>query len=198
LVDLNERNAQLVAKYIIQPFESLMTDHVHFSKIVLEQNGRHHLFDSNGFSNEVREWEIQILQMEPGKCQELGVVSTQYIGNAFLLENESSSNISNKPQGARAVIGHQPRSEGDPSPFMYYGSWNGRGKTRCYRDLSAKIPCYEAGDILKVRLDVKHNKIRFFLNDEKVRSSLSLQPGNVYHPFISFTGSNSKYKLLGV
>jgi len=198
--DEKERNMQLTSRWILQPFESVMDDHVHFGNVVLAQNGRHHIFDSQGMTQGVHEWEVQILQMDRHVLQEIGVVSTQYIQSTVIHDNGASVKKKKaKQRGARAVIGHQSRLDDEELAFMYYGSWNGDGKRRCYRDLSTKQyrRGWKAGDILKVKLDLKHYKIRFFLNDEKVRSSLSLQPGKVYHPFISFTG-NCQYKLLNV
>jgi len=194
--DEKEQTMQQAARFILQPFESVMDDHVHFGNVVLAQNGCHYIFDAHGLSKGVHQWEIQILQMDRHILQEIGVVSTEYIERTVM---DQGSVQKQTHRGARAVIGHQSRLDDSNLAFMYYGSWNADGKKRCFRDLSRKQyrTGWKVGDILKVKLDLKYNKIRFFLNDEKVRSSLSLQSGKTYHPFISFTG-NCQYKLLCV
>ena len=85
-----ELNMQLTSRWILQPFESVMDDHVHFGNVVLAQNGRHHIFDSHGMNSGVHEWEVQILQMDRHKLQEIGVVSTQYI-QSTVIDNGSSA-----------------------------------------------------------------------------------------------------------
>lgn len=191
----------LISRFIDQPFESGKGRRIHFGGIVEQQNGQNVLFDRNAIGCEVAEcteWEIQIVAMDPDCSMELGVVATEYIDSLSSPRCDGvrfTRCFENKPHGARAVIGHKPRANDSAAPSMLYGSWNQDGKTRCFRDLSPKLQCYAVGDILRVKLDLKRNKIRFFLNDEKVRSAMSVQCGNTYHPFIAFTG-NFKYKLL--
>jgi len=167
--------------------ESGTVRRVRFGEMAVDRNGRSVLFDRHGVGRGVKEWEIEITAMDAAHSVEIGVAATERL--------RSLSAHCGPAEGAKAVIGHQPAASGNAVASTYYGSWNEDGKRRCFRALSPKLRAFAVGDILRVRVDAKRNKIRFFLNGEKVRSALSLQCGKTYHPWIAFAG-HFRFKLL--
>merc|ERR1712113_98710 len=120
----------------------------------------------------------------------MGVVSNLDIGNII-----NSNGITKTPAfGARAVYGNQLHSKNS----IYYASYNDNDTTRCFKDLSNKRLImqnyWKIGDVIKICLFLDTFRIKFFLNDKKVRKTISLQPNKTYYPIISFSG-NCRYHV---
>jgi len=75
---------------------------------------------------------------------------------------------------------------------LYYGSFNANGKERCFRELPSQYR-WNVGDEIRVKLDLNRWQIKYYHNDIKVRSAMSLQR-NTYFPILCFAGE-CRYKL---
>ena len=94
---------------------------------------------------------------------------------------------------ARAVYGNELCSDS-----MYYASYNEDGKERCHKDLTTRMQRktgWVVGDVVTVRVDLEKFKIKFLLNGDNVRKSISLQRGREYYPFVSYVGK-CEYQLI--
>jgi len=56
---------------------------------------------------------------------------------------------------------------------------------------------WTSGDVIKVCLDLDRNRVTYYLNDKRVRKSVSLQVGKRYFPIISFVG-NCRYSIMRI
>ena len=178
-------------------------------KRIRDEEELNYLVSSQGLFSGYQEWSIKILKCDVYQ-QEIGVVSN-------LIENGDCrgtvfKGISGTDEfQARAVYGNELMTDS-----VYYASYNDNGKIRCYKDLvkaaneenanddhgkgikkrmkKRKIGWCQ-GDVIKVALDLERWKCTFYLNDKKVRKSISVQRGRMYYPIISYAG-NCKYELI--
>ena len=159
-----------------------------------EEKSYAYLISSQGLCTGYQEWSIKILKCDVYK-QEIGVISN-------LIENVDQYNSSFKGISgtqefqARAVYGNELMTDS-----VYYASYNDNGKVRCYKNLVKdkkkrnRTIGWCQGDVIKVSLDLDRWKCTFYLNGNKVRKSISVQPERMYYPIISYAG-NCKYELL--
>merc|ERR1712154_326084 len=91
--------------------------------------------------------------------------------------------------GARAVYGSELATDS-----VWYASYNENGDRRCFKDLKEYHHIgWTCKDQIKVVLDLEKWRIKFYLNGQRVRKVLSLQPNRSYYPFISFKGNFQYY-----
>ena len=145
------------------------------------------IMSTNGLNKGYHEWSFKILQCDIYR-QEIGIIGCGGIKDKRIDINGIKDTSS---FGARAIYGNELLTDS-----LYYASYNMDGKERCYRDLSknSKIG-WCTGDIIKVCLDLDKWKVKFYLNDQKVRKTMSIQRNNIYYPIISFAG-HCRYELL--
>ena len=145
------------------------------------------IISSQGLNKGYHEWSFKILQCDIYR-QEIGVIGVGHIKDMRIHMNGLKDTAS---FGARAIYGNELLTES-----LYYASYNRNNKQRCYRDLSSTSKIgWCTGDILRVTLDLDKFKIKFFINDKKVRKTMSLERYNIYYPIISFSG-HCRYELL--
>ena len=96
-----------------------------------------------------------------------------------------------KAFGARAVYGNELCTDS-----MYYCSYNASGKQRCFRDLTDRNCIgWCTGDVIKICMDLDQYRVKFYLNGNRVRKAMSLEPGQTYYPIIAFSG-NCLYQVV--
>ena len=137
---------------------------------------------SDGFLLGTHEWIIEIIDADTKFCDiEVGVVGVCNLNNITI----DDGGIKDTAElGARAVFGNFASSDS-----AYYASYNADDKERCFKDLSKTTNRLSVGDAIKISLDLVKFRIKFFVNDAKVRKPLSLQANKIYFPCISFIGN---------
>jgi len=142
---------------------------------------------SSGFSEGFHQWSLKILQCDIYR-QEMGVIGTN---NIKYKRVDVNGIIASSAFGARAVYGNELLTDS-----LYYASFDEDNNQRCFKDLSksSKIG-WCTGDVIKVSLDLKKWKVKFYRNNHKVRKTISLQPNRVYYPIFAFSG-HCRYELL--
>merc|ERR1719295_288755 len=177
---------QRIAVYMDQDF-SLNGFEVRFDRIsVTATNKKTVLLDSRGFSSGYHEWSVQVRQSDVD-MQEIGVIGTRDIDS-----------ITVSDQGAFETAGFQSRAAYGcelSTGLLFYGSCNANGVKRCHRDLRPYFNVgWTVGDVVSVRLDLYKWAIKFLLNGEAVRYTMSLEPDKTYYPMICLSGK-CKYFL---
>ena len=154
---------------------------VHFDRgIYSAEHDKVVMISSKGISKGIFEWKVKIMRCDIYQ-QEIGVIGCNLNSE---IDINSNGIKGTKEFGARAVYGNELWTDS-----VYYGSWNSNGKKRCYRDLRDKHHIgWCSGDVIKVKLDLDSWKIKFWLNDVRVRKSISLEAGKTYYPAIGFSG----------
>ena len=178
----SENRAVLIDEYILSDPHKYGLD-VHFDKCMINKvNDKVLILSTHGFNKGYHEWSVEILKSDIYQ-QEIGVVSVgdEEILSEMVLDTKSGVN-GTKSLGARAIYGNELCTN-----TSYYASYNDNNKQRCYKDLQSKIGWCQ-GDIIRVCLDLEQWKMKFFLNDKRVRKAISLQPFKTYYPIISFAG----------
>lgn len=121
---------------------------------------------------------------------EIGIIGTKHIENIAV---DDEGVIRTDAFGPRAIFGNELLSNS-----LYYASYNGDGKTRCFADLSKmqnRTIGWCTGDVITVCCDLRKLRIKFLLNGENVRKTMSLQKCAGYYPCIAFSG-NCLFQLL--
>eukprot|EP01084_Bolivina_argentea_P259526 437917_1 len=175
----------LIQKHIIQNVSR--NSPIYFDKISeTHSNNKICLLSTNGLTKGQYQWNIEILKCDV-YIQEIGVIATKDIK---YIKIKDRGIIATNKYLARAIYGSALCTN-----CIYYGSHSNNGTTRCYKDLSKKYQIgWCTGDIIKVFVDLDTWKIKFFINGVKVRKVMSLEPGNIYYPVLSFAG-NCQYRL---
>eukprot|EP01084_Bolivina_argentea_P124854 221249_1 len=93
--------------------------------------------------------------------------------------------------GARVIYGCNNNE-------FYYSSYGKGNKQRCHKDLT-KLNVHQNGwkngDIIKICLNLNKGNIKFYLNDKKIRRTLSVEKRIKYYPIVGFT-ENCPFKTL--
>jgi len=154
---------------------------IHFDTVsVTKSNGKVCLLSSGPLQSGTHEWSITIRRCDVEQ-QEIGIVGTADLDGIELSDDGVRATAS---LSARAVYGNELCSD-----TTYYCSFNRDNKQRCFKDLSpTRVIGWCTNDVLTVKLDLDRGRIKFLINGEKVRKTLSIQRDNVYHPFIAFAG----------
>eukprot|EP01084_Bolivina_argentea_P019668 36583_1 len=146
------------------------------------------LLSSKGFRHGSHEWIIKIRKCDI-YTQEISVIGTNNIDEIGVID-DGGIKLTNKC-GARSVYGNESCMD-----CVYYGSYNEDGTQRCYRNLINKYHIHwNSGDTIKVCINLDKWRIKYFLNNKKVRKPMSLQKNKMYYPIICFAG-NSMYELI--
>jgi len=176
---------QLIDLYIEQ--EQSSNANVHFDKIaVTASNEKTILLSSNGLNQGIHEWNIEIVSTDVD-LQEIGVIGTDDIDRIPVSDLGAMDTEQFK---SRALYGNEIGSDA-----LFYGSWKANGKARCHRDLRPFFKTgWTEGDVITVKLDLDKWRIKFFLNGQSVRYTMTLDPKKVYFPMICFSG-NCKFSL---
>ena len=159
-----------------------------------DNNNQTFLVSSKGLRTGYHEFDVKVLQ-SGFYSQEIGVVSNAHICTSQHNTIEFNGIGGTRQFGARSVYGNELMTES-----LYYSSYNDDGGTRCYKDLmlSSKYnQSWSSGDVIKVCLDLDRHRITYYLNDVRVRKSVSLQIGKTYFPIISFVG-NCRYSIMRI
>ena len=141
---------------------------------------------SNGFYYGIHEWSIKILKCDVYR-QEIGVIESNQNLNDIVVKKGGIGATSEF--GARAIYGNELFTN-----EHYYASYNDDNYIRCRKAIDKKIG-WCTGDIITTVLDLQRCNIQFYLNGKKVRKTISVQSGKMYHPIISFSG-NCQYELI--
>eukprot|EP01084_Bolivina_argentea_P285993 490536_1 len=137
---------------------------------------------SNGWNIGQHEWIFKILQCDNNR-QEIGIISISDIKD--LKMNRKGIRYT-KSFGARALYGS---SANVLSITSYYASYNNDGTERCYKDLNGNDKIlWSIGDVIKVCINLDQYRIKFYVNDVKIRKTLSLEMGYTYYPIVMFYG----------
>merc|ERR1719150_3602767 len=176
---------QLIDLYIEQRQSS--NPSVHFDKIaVTASNQKTILLSSKGLKQGIHEWHIELWSVDVD-LQEIGVIGTDDIDRIPVSDFGAMDTARFK---SRAVYGNETGTD-----KLYYGSWNADGRTRCMRDLQPFFKTgWTVGSVITVKLDLNKWRIKFLLNGESVRYTMSVEPKKEYFPIISFSG-NCKFFL---
>ena len=152
----------------------------------IENDVQSFILSSNGFKKGKHEWIIKILKCDIYR-QEIGIISKW--SKDIIIDR---GGITDTPSlGARAFIGNELCTNSS-----YYASYNSNNKERIFKDLSHNFLIgWVAGDEIKICLDCDKGNIKFFLNNQKVRKTISIQKNIIYFPIISFCG-NCKYEIV--
>eukprot|EP01084_Bolivina_argentea_P040333 74546_1 len=178
----NVSSQELIKNYVSQKNDA------HFDKII-ESNNIICIMSSNSLNKGCHEWYIKILQCNTYR-QEIGVIGTCDIDNIEL--NKGGIKYTEQFK-SRAIYGNESYSNS-----VYYGSYNENGTERCFRDLENNFHIiWKSGDIIKVCVDLNKWKIKFFLNDEKVRKDMSLEHDKIYYPVILLS-NGCVYELISM
>lgn len=119
--------------------------------------------------------------------QEIGVIGTNDIDKIPI---NNSGVFETADLKSRAIYGNE-MSTG----LLFYGSRNADGQKRCHRDLRPYFKGgWTVGSVIRVKLDLKTWRIKFYLNGNAVRSTMSMEPKKPYWPIICFSG-NCKYRF---
>lgn len=169
---------QHIGDYIVQPVHGV---HIQFDTMaVTSSNGTICAISSNGLSSGRHEWSIVIKRCSHYR-QEIGIISESDIQH---IDVSDRGVVYTAGLGARAVYGNELGSDS-----TYYCSYNRDNKQRCYKDLTAvRVIGWTEHDILTVNMDIDKGRVKFLINGEKVRKTLSIQKENTYYPFIAFAG----------
>merc|ERR1712087_82734 len=146
---------------------SILPNHISYE--LPDEEEEHCLVGNISFSEGVHEFEIQIMSCDVYK-QEVGIVSFD----------------DNHEFGAKAIYSSELATD-----EVFYASYDSDGKQRCRKSLVGKTMhniCWTESDTITVKLDCDKNKIKWLLNGQKVRKSLSLEAGNVWFPYVSYVG----------
>eukprot|EP01083_Nonionella_stella_P066679 175818_1 len=144
-----------------------------------------YMLSRKGFGNNSgsHEWKIKILKTS-SKRQEFGVVSTF---DKNIPMNEFG--ICDTPMfGARVVYGYNKKNA---KHSFYYASYNKDNSVRCTKDLSLlkmHQSAWREGDVIRVALDLSKGIVKFYLNDKKVRKTISIERNKTYYPIILYAG----------
>jgi len=160
-------------------------DQLHGSRLSLKRL----LLSSLGLSSGCHSWSIQIAKTDVD-VQEMGVISAADISGITMHERGVRKT---KAFGARALFGSELATQS-----VFRGSYNGNGKKRCAKDLSAAYKIgWCCGDEIRIRLDLAKNRptIKFWWNGVHVKNMMRVQKDTTYYPSISFSG-NCRYILL--
>ena len=175
---------ELMEKHLIQHQNPKKNMHksVYFDKCIYSaDNNKIAMISSNGLNKGTHEWVIEILKCDV-YLQEIGVIGCD---PKELIRIADDGIRGTDKFGARSVYGNELSRD-----IMYYSSYNDNGKTRCFRDLTDKHHIgWCTNDVIKVCIDLDKWRIRYYLNGCKVRKAMSLQPGKIYYPVISFSGN---------
>jgi len=179
---------QLIRVYLDQD----LFGRVCFDKIaVTGSNRKVVLLSSQGFSSGRHEWSVKIERTDVDLA-EIGVVGVCDIDQIAV--SDDGVFATNAFQ-SRAVYGNE-MSSGE----LFYCSYNANGHQRCRRDLRPFFKVgWTVGDVVTVIVDLTPNRwrIKYLLNGDKVRHTMSLEPNKEYFPIICFSG-NCKYSLQGI
>merc|ERR1719334_2052397 len=181
----NNLSEQLIDLYIEQ--RQSLNASVHFDKIaVTASNQKTILLSSKGLKQGIHEWHIELWSVDVD-LQEIGVIGTDDIDRIPVSDFGAMDTARFK---SRAVYGNEIGTG-----KLYYGSLDEDGKARCMRDLRSFFKTgWTVGSVITVKLDLNKWRIKFLLNGESVRYTMSLEPKKEYFPMISFSG-NCKYFL---
>jgi len=148
---------------------------------VTASNEKTILLSSKGLHKGVHEWNIEICSLDVD-LQEIGVIGTNRIQQIPISD---SGAIGTDEFESRACYGNEIGSG-----KLYYGSLNADGSARCMRDLRSFFKTgWTVGSLITVKLDLNVGRIKFLLNGEAVRYTMSLEPNKEYFPMISFCGN---------
>ena len=177
------RTEQFIDLYIAQNMYT--NPSVHFDKIsVTKCNEKTVLLSSKGLSNGIHEFSIEILKCDVD-LMEIGVIGTNDIDRIPVSDYGAVDTARFK---SRAVYG-SALTDGT----LFYGSLNADGSHRCMRDLRPFFKRgWPVGSLITVKLDLNLGRIKFLLNGQSVRYTMSLEPNKEYFPMICFSG-NCKY-----
>eukprot|EP01084_Bolivina_argentea_P166129 288502_1 len=143
---------------------------------------------NNGFCNGIHKWSFKILECSINR-QEIGVIGIGDIKNITI--NTVGGIKDTKQLSARAIYSTELFTNSS-----YYASYNKDGTKRCFRNLAkhGRIG-WCSGDTITIFLDLQKWVIKFLLNGENVRKTISLQRNQTYYPIISFNG-HCRYQLI--
>lgn len=176
---------QLIGRHFVQK-DSLNLS-VHFDAAALTQsNGKIIAVSSHPLKSGTHEWTVEIMECDVD-IQELGVCSVVDIGG---IELDDIGVTGTAALGARGLYGNALATGS-----VWYASYNEDAVRRCFKDLKSNHHIgWTCTDQIKVEVDLDKWRIKFFMNGQRVRKVLSLQPDRAYYPFISFAG-NCQYRL---
>eukprot|EP01084_Bolivina_argentea_P126365 223760_1 len=138
----------------------------------------------------IHEWSIKILKTNRMR-QEFGVVN---VCDKGIQMNEFG--ICDTPSlGARSVYGYN-----NMKPTFYYASYNKNNTVRLNKDLDdlkvhKENKTWDTGDVITVRLNMNKYSIKYFLNGQQVRKTISIQKNATYYPIILYSG-HCKYQVV--
>merc|ERR1719295_78524 len=151
-----------------------------------ESNGKTMLLSSKGLSKGLHEWSIEIWRSDV-ELQEIGVIGTSDIDRVPVSDKGA---VFTKGFLSRAFYGCDMEKES-----LFYGSYNADGQKRCHRDLTEYFQVgWTVNDVVTIKLDLNRWRIKFLLNGQPVRHTMSVEPNKEYFPSICFSG-NCKYYL---
>jgi len=184
------RTSKLIGIYVQQGTDNMMgkdKDSWTFDLIsVTESNGKTMLLSSKGLSKGVHEWSIEIWRCDV-ELQEIGVIGTCDIDRVPVSDDGA---LYTKGFQSRAFYGCEMGTG-----KLFYGSYNADGQKRCERDLTEYFQVgWTVNDVVTIKLDLKKWRIKFLLNGQPVRHTMSVEPNKSYFPSICFSG-NCKYYL---
>lgn len=191
----DDRNEEKSHHLRVEPISSPIPDNIHFDYQTQNRlTNKICMISTNGLQHGIHEWSIKIIKCNALR-QEIGIISNSDIDNIKIQKGGIKNTIG---FGARAIYGNKVITgfTAKPIHYNYYASYNDNKSIRCFKNLSGKDKQgWNDGDIIKICLNLKYGNIKFYLNGQKVRKTMSVQMNKVYFPVIAFSG-HCEYQLV--